>query len=78
MYTITINIWTFCPTFLGLYPRTLFAVHRSPIFSNGVTTEIEIRREVKDEDILWAEDEPDDDDIKNWKMKVIMNPEDDY
>ena len=34
----------FAPTFLGLlYPRTLFAVHRSPIFSDGVTTEIEIR-----------------------------------
>ncbi|KAL5488231.1 SWD1 [Sanghuangporus weigelae] len=49
---------------------------------NGVdevldATEIELRREVKDEDILWAEDEPDDD-TKTWKMKLILNPEDDY
>ena len=49
---------------------------------NGVedvpdATELELRREVKDEDILWAEDEPDDD-VRAWKMKLILNPEDDY
>lgn len=40
-------------------------------------TEIERRREEKDEDILWAESEPDDDE-KGWKMKLILDPEDDY
>lgn len=49
---------------------------------NGVdevldATEIELRREVKDDDILWAESEPDDDE-KGWKMKLVMNPEEDY
>ena len=40
-------------------------------------TEIERRREDKDEDILWAESEPDDD-VKGWKMKLVLDPEDDY
>ena len=40
-------------------------------------TEMERRREDKDEDILWAESEPDDD-VKGWKMKLVLDPEDDY
>ena len=39
--------------------------------------EIEHQRETKDDDMLWAESEPDDDE-KVWEMKVILNPEDDY
>lgn len=38
--------------------------------------ELEMAREVKDEDILWAENDPDDD--KDWKMKLVMDPEEDY
>lgn len=33
--------------------------------------EMELRREVKDEEILWAESEPDGDD-KDWSMKILM------
>lgn len=33
--------------------------------------EMELRREVKDEDILWAESEPDGDD-REWCMKILM------
>lgn len=35
------------------------------------------RQEVKDEDILWAESEPDQDD-KKWTMKVLLADESDY
>ncbi|KAI5124879.1 hypothetical protein M0805_007309 [Coniferiporia weirii] len=37
--------------------------------------EMELRREVKDEDVLWAESEPDEDQ-KGWRMKVIMVDDD--
>ena len=37
--------------------------------------EMELRREVKDEDVLWAESEPDKDE-KGWKMKILMIDED--
>ena len=43
-------------------------------------TELEMRRfyeaEGNDEDVLWAENELDDD--KGWRMKLILNPYDDY
>ena len=32
--------------------------------------------EGNDEDVLWAENELDDD--KGWRMKLILNPYDDY
>lgn len=39
--------------------------------------ELLARQEVKDEDILWAESEPDQDD-KKWTMKVLLADESDY
>lgn len=39
--------------------------------------ELLARQEVKDEDILWAESEPDKDD-KKWNMKVLLADESDY
>ena len=37
--------------------------------------EMELRREVKDDDVLWAESEPDMDE-KGWRMKILMIDED--
>lgn len=37
--------------------------------------EMELRREVKDEDALWAESEPDNDNLR-WKMKILMTDDD--
>lgn len=34
--------------------------------------EMELRSEVKDEDALWAEEDPDED-SGDWKMKVLMS-----
>jgi hypothetical protein len=52
------------------------------IMGNGLdetpdATELEMnaRREVKDEDVDWAENEPDDD--KDWTMKLVLDPGDD-
>lgn len=42
----------------------------------AVVDEAKRQAESKDEDILWAEDDPDDDDPK-WKMKLLVVDEND-